>query len=185
MLDRVTSLLFVACAIACSDPKPRPSRPEPATRAVPAPIIAVQALTVRFEGTPIARVHADGRTESVGNSAPGPDATFTPGPTLHADGTIELTKGGFKVRVDTDGDVFLVSPPAAGQPDRLAWRLAGDRVVSANDPDTGVRLEGATLVMFADDKPTGRIGDVDPPSAGRTALILSAAFYLDASITAR
>ena len=35
------------------------------------PIIALGEVTVRFDGNPIAKLHADGRTESVGDNKPG------------------------------------------------------------------------------------------------------------------
>lgn len=138
-----------------------------------------------FEGMPIARLHADGRTESVGASKPGRDATFSTGPTLHADGTIELTKGRFEVRVEADGDIFVVPPPQARQLEQLYGRISGDQLVTAGAPDGGFRLEGSTLVTFHASRPTYVIGVVDPPSMGRTALLMAAAFSIDLAITSR
>ena len=146
-------------------------------------IIEIQELTIRFEGFPIARLHADGRTESVGNEKPGKDAKFSPGPTLRADGTIELTKGGMKARVEADGDIFVISPPAAGQPEQLYGRVTGDRLETKRGADTGVRLEGSKLVAFYEGKPTSELGVIEPPTMGRTALILTAAFFMDLAIT--
>src|SRR5262245_42537597 len=93
------------------------------------PTIALGEMTVRFDGNPIARLHADGRTESVGNSKPGKGATFSPGPTLHANGTIELTKGGYKARVDADGKIFVVGP---NSPEQLFGRIVGDQMLTAS-----------------------------------------------------
>jgi len=147
--------------------------------------LELKELTVRFDGAPIARLHADGRTESVGASKPGKDATFSAGPTLHADGTIELTKAGFTARLDPDGDIYVVSPPDAHQPDVRYGHLAGDRIALAGDGDRSIRLEGAELVTYADTRRTNVLGVIDPPSMGRTALIMTAAFFIDLAITTR
>src|SRR5215831_15869057 len=90
MLRTAGLVLILGLSSACSQASPPTSKPT----------IALGEMTVRFDGNPIAKLHADGRTESVGNSKPGKDATFSPGPTLHADGTIDLTKGGYRARVD-------------------------------------------------------------------------------------
>ncbi|MCX5746192.1 MAG: hypothetical protein NT062_27255 [Proteobacteria bacterium] len=50
---------------------------------------------------------------------------------------------------------------------------------------SGVRLDGATLVMFQAARSTSVLGVVDPPRLGRTALIMTAAFFIDLAITAR
>ena len=175
---RAASLYWLLLVAACSS-----SSPPGAT--APKAIIEVKELTVRFDGNPIARLHADGRTESVGDSKPGSDATFSPGPTFHADGTIELTKAGFKARVAPDGDIFVVSPPEARQPDQLYGHIAGDQILTAGGHHTGVRLEGSKLVMFHENKPTNVIGVIDPPDMGRTALLMTAAFFIDMAIAAR
>ncbi len=173
--------LVVACSSANPTQPPRPQE-DRAGAPVPSAIIEVKELTVRFEDMPIARLHADGKTESVGDSKPGKDAVFSPGPTLHADGTIELTKGRFKARVERNGDIFVVSPPEAQQPDQLYGRISGDQILNAGTHDSGVRLEGSKLVMFYESKPTNVIGVVDPPSMGRTALLMTAAFFIDLAI---
>jgi hypothetical protein len=173
---RVVSGLCVAL-VACSSSKSTP----PALR----PAIEVKELTVRFEGSPIARLHADGRTESVGNSKPGKDATFSPGPTLHGDGTIDLTKPGFTARIEADGDIVVVSPSEAKQPDQPFGRVVGDQILLAGSRDSGVRLEGTKLVMFHESKVTNEIGVVDPPALGRTALVMTAAFIIDMAIASR
>lgn len=187
---RVAGGLWISLVLACSSSAP--TQPKPTAQpeqqvAAPAPsaIIDVKELTVRFEDMPIARLHADGRTESVGDNKPGKDAKFSPGPTLHADGTIELTKPGFKARVESDGDIFVLGPPGAGQPEQLYGRIAGDQLLTAGSRDSGVRLEGSKLVMFYDSKPTNVIGVIDPPSMGRTALLMTAAFFIDLAITSR
>ena len=148
-------------------------------------MIIVQPLTVRFEGHPIARLHQDGRTESVGNGNPGPDAIFSPGPTLHADGSIALTKPGFTARIEADGTLFVVPPPGNGQVEQRFGRIIEDRLVTGDAPPSGVRLEGDKLVMHHDGKVTNVLGVIDPPTMGRTALIMTAAFFMDLGIAAR
>lgn len=179
------ALLMAACS--SSKPAPSPSAPQPPPAPNPgekAAIIELKELTVLFDDMPIARLHADGRTESVGDSKPGKDAVFSPGPRLRPDGTIELTKGGLKARVEEDGDIFVVNPQA-GQPDQLYGRLTGNELLTAGARDTGVRLEGDRLVMFYASKQTNVIGVVQPSSMGRTALLMTAAFFIDMAIASR
>lgn len=176
-------LLVAACSSSSPTQPPRPQ--QEATATAPKAVIEVKELTVRFQGMPIARLRADGRTESVGDSMPGKDAIFTPGPTLHADGTIELTKRGYRARVEADGDIVVVPPPDAGQVEQLYGRIAGDQILTEGSRDTGVRLEGSELVMFHESRPTNVIGVVDPPSMGRTALLMTAAFFIDLAINSR
>lgn len=185
MLGRKACLYWLPLVAACSSASPTQSPSSQQEQAPPSAIIDVKELTVRFENIPIARLHADGRTESVGDNKPGKDAKFSPGPTLHADGTIELTQGRFKARVESDGDIFVVSPPETGQPEQLYGRISGEMLLTAGAHDSGVRLEGSELVMFYDSKPTNVIGVVDPPSMGRTALLMTAAFFIDMAITSR
>lgn len=182
---RVTTLanrrpsVVVAAAIAVLGWSPARSQASPQAGK---PIIALGELTVRLnDGNPIAKLHADGRTESLGDSKPGKNATFTPGPTLHADGTIDLTKGGIKARVDADGKVFVLAPDAPAQ---LTARIVGDQLLSASG-QTGIRVDGKKLVEFADGKDTAVIGLIDPtlpPRLKRTALIMTEAFFIDMSI---
>ena len=145
------------------------------------PIIALGEVTVRFDGNPIAKLHADGRTESVGDSKPGKDAKFAPGPTLHADGTIDLTKGGYKARVDGGGKIIVVAPDKSEQP---FGRIAGDQLLMATER-TGVRVDGKKLIEFADGKDTATIGVIDPPRMKRSALVMTAAFFIDMAIVTR
>ena len=147
----------------------------------PKPIIALGEVTVRFDGNPIAKLHADGRTESVGDNKPGKDAKFSPGPTLHADGTIDLTKGGYKARIDGDGKVIVVAPDKSEQP---FGRIAGDQLLMASGR-SGVRVDGKKLIEFADGKDTAMIGVIDPPRMKRTALVMTAAFFIDMAIVSR
>ncbi len=184
-IGRVAGLLWVPCVLACSTAAPTQSQPTQPPTATQSAVIELEELTVRFEGMPIARLHADGRTESVGNSKPGKDATFSPGPTLRADGTIELTKTGFTARVEADGDIVVVAPPGTTPPEQRFGRIAGNQILTEGSPDSGIRLEGSELVTFYKSKPTNVIGVIDPPSMGRTALIMTAAFFMDMAITSR
>jgi hypothetical protein len=169
-------LQSIVFAAACSSAKPAPP--------APSAIIDLKELTVRFDDMPIARLHADGRTESVGNTKPGKDAKFSPGPTLHADGTIDL-KSGFKARVESNGDIFVVSPPEAHEPEHLYGRISGDHISNAEAHDSGVRVDGSRLVTFDGSGPTNVLGVIDPPSMGRTALLMTAAFFIDMAIATR
>lgn len=170
---RPAALVLVVACIGCSADKP------PTT---PAPIIELGELTIRFDDNPIARLHADGTSESVGDGAPGPNAVLRPGPTLHADGTITFTKPGITARVASDGDIFIVTP---GRPDQLYGHLLAGQLVHAGAHDSGVRLDGAQLIQFYDAKPTATLGVIAPLSMGRTALILTAAFLIETSTPPR
>ncbi len=197
---RLTTWLFAGLLVACSSEKSATSETSGSASGQPpgtgsearqpvgppmGSVIEIKELVIRFDGFPIARLRADGRTESVGNEKPGKDAKLSPGPTLHADGTIELTKGKMKARVEADGDIFVISPPAAGQPEQLYGRITGDRLETKRGPDTGVRLEGAKLVAYYEGKPTSELGVIEPPTMGRTALIMTAAFFIDNAITSQ
>ncbi len=140
--------------------------------------IALGELTVRWNGDPIARLHANGHTESVADAKPGKDAPFTAGPVLHADGTIDLTKGGFKARIDADGALYVIDPQGTKTP---FGRITGDKLFTASGK-AGVRVDGAKLVEFADGKDTSVIGVIDPTSLKRSALVMTAAFFMDMSL---
>ena len=182
MVVRTAGRVVVAVGIAVLGWSPARSQASPRTGK---PLIALGELTVRLnDGNPIAKLHADGRTESLGDSMPGKKATFTPGPTLHADGTIDLTKAGFKARLDADGKLFVLAPNAPAQ---LAGRIVGDQLLSAGG-QTGLRVDGKKLVEFADGKDTAVIGVIDPPpppSMKRTALVMTEAFLIDMAIIDR
>lgn len=169
---------WLPLVVACSSSSPTQPAPSPPA---PSAIIELGELTVRFDGNPIARLHADGRSESVGDGVPGPDAKLLPGPTFHADGTIELTRAGFTARVAPDGEIVVVSPPADHQPDHRFGRISGDQLSMA-DLGASVRVEGARLVTYTDSKPTNVLGVIDPPRLGRTALVMTAAFYIELAI---
>ncbi len=179
---RVAGLLSCAFVLACSSSSPTTQALSQSSTAA-TPVITLGVLTVRFQDMPIARMYADGRTESVGANAPGKDAIFTPGPVFHADGTIDLTKGGFKARVEADGDIFAVPPPGSGHTEQRFGRIAGDQILVGDSGSSGIRLEADSLIMFSGSTTTNVIGVVDPRRLGRTALLMAAAFTLDAAIT--
>ena len=100
----------MTCVIAGCAKAPEPAASQSvATTSASAPAAAVidlRPLTISFRGSPIARLFADGRTESAGPNAPG--TILVPGPTLHADGTITMTKRGVTARIDGNGDIYVV-----------------------------------------------------------------------------
>ena len=50
---------------------------------------------------------------------------------------------------------------------------------------SGVRVDGKKLIEFADGKDTAMIGVIDPPRMKRTALVMTAAFFIDMAIVSR
>ena len=170
---------------ACSNSPPTHPHPEPIGAAIvpPAPIIDLRPLTISFRGQPIARLFADGRTESAGPNAPGKDVPLVPGPTLHADGTIVMTKGGITARMDNRGDFYVVGPPGANPREQLFGRIAGDQLTFAGSGKPwDVRVQG-NLIEFGEQNSSQIDGDVTP-SMRHTALVMAAAFYVDGAITA-
>ena len=91
--------------------------------------VDLQPLTVSFRGQPIARLFADGRTESAGPNAPG--SALVPGPTLHADGTMVMTRGGVTARLDDQGDIHVAGPSGAAPGEQLFGRISGDQLSMA------------------------------------------------------
>jgi hypothetical protein len=146
-------------------------------------IIALRAFTISQQGRPIARLHADGRSEGTEPDASGRPARFVPGPTFHADGTIILTKGGFTARVEAGGDIYVVSPPSQGSREHLFGRIAGDELrLATSDLPWAVRIEGNTIRFHGPGFPNQIDGAVDD-SLRRTALVMTAAFFIDMSIS--
>lgn len=150
-----------------------------------ASIIGLMNLTISQEGRPIARLRADGRTEGTEPDRTGKPARFVPGPTLHADGTITLTKAGFGARVQRDGNIYVVSAPSRGSREHLFGRISGNVLKLANsDNSWAVRVEGDTIRFNGPGFPNkieGTVGDRER----HTALVMTAAFLIDMSITRR
>jgi hypothetical protein len=171
MLRILGLLLILGLSSATSHASPPKSKPT----------LILGEMTIRFQRNPIAKLHADGRTESVGDHKPGKDAIFSPGPRLHADGSIDLTKGVYKARVDASGRIFVVGPKASQQ---LFGRIAGDELLTASG-EISVHIFGNKLVQFTDGKPTTVLGVIDPLSMKRTALVMTAAFFIDIAIVVK
>jgi hypothetical protein len=169
-------LMFVMAA--CSRSPPPPTATEAAR--VPAPfVVDVRPITISFRGEPIARLFADGRTESAGPNAPG--TALLPGPTIHADGTIALTKGGITARIDDKGDIYVGSPSGAKPREQLFGRISGDQFTFAGSARPwDVRVRG-NLIEFGENNSSRIDGDVTP-SIQHTALVMAAAFYIEGAL---
>lgn len=188
LLVAALAMIATACASAPPPPAPTsrlvppPSAP-PSARAAPRPIIELTPLTISFQGLPIARLLPDGRTESVGPNPPGADAKFVPGPTLRGDGTIVLTKGGFTARVERNGDIHVVSPPGRSPREQLFGRISGDQLTLAGSANPWtVRIEDATIVFHSGIPPNQIEGAIGAGSR-HTALVMTAAFFIDLALT--
>ena len=143
-----------------------------------AALIDLRPLTVSFGGQPIARLFADGRTESAGPNAPG--STLVPGPTLHGDGTMVMTRGGVTARLDDKGDIYVVWSNGAT---RLFGRITGDQLSMAGSKQPwSVRVRG-NLIEFGPENTSQLDGEVTP-GMRHTALVMAAAFYIDGAIPA-
>ncbi|MEM9491812.1 MAG: hypothetical protein AAGC55_21890, partial [Myxococcota bacterium] len=150
-----------------------------------APIIALMSMTIVQEDRPIARLHADGRAEGTEPDSTGKPARFVRGPTLHSDGTITLTKGGFTARVERDGKIYVVSPPRQGSREFLFGRISGHQLQLANSQESWyVRIED-DIIRFNRPGLPNRIEDVVDDQMRHTALVMVAAFFIDMSITSR
>lgn len=174
----VVAVVTVACA---KSSPPIPSQATSSSTVAAAPLIDLQPLAFSFRGQPIARLFTDGRTESAGPNAPG--TVLVPGPTLHADGTMVMTKGGVTARLDDKGDIYVVGPAGANPQKQLFGRIAGDQLTMAgSDQPWSVRVRG-NMIEFGKDNSSQIDGDVTP-SMRHTALVMAAAFYIDGAITA-
>jgi hypothetical protein len=180
-MGRFATLVVTALAIACGKSS-TPTASQLAASAPPvaaAPLVELRPLTISFRGQPIARLFADGRTESAGQNAPG--TTLDPGPTLHADGTIAMAKGGVTARLDTNGDIYVVNP---GATPRLFGHIAGDELAFAgSERPWSVRVRG-NMIEFGENNSSQIDGDVTP-GVRHTALVMAAAFYIDGAIAAQ
>ena len=106
-----------------------------------------------------------------------------PGPSLHADGTIALTKGGVTARLERNGDIYIVLPAGKSPREQLAGRIWGNQLTFANsEMPWAVHVDGNTITFNGPGAPNKIEGKVDA-AARRTALVMTAAFFLDMSIT--
>ena len=173
----LSGVLLAACtggSSAPSTPAPAPA-PAPAPSAVP--LIDVRPITITFGGRPIARLLADGRTESVGENPPG--AAMSPGPTLHPDGRIQLTKGGLTARISRGGEIYVSN---RGPTEELFARIAGDHL-AIGDEKNGVHVDGDMMVFDNGRDDVGKIEGTVDAGMRRTALVMLAAFFIEKSIT--
>ncbi len=179
---------LASVAIGCGDSHPSVPAAAAASSAAPssaasstvaAPLIDILPLTISFQGKLIARLFADGRTESSGQNAPG--TVLAPGPTLRSDGTMVMTKGGVRARLDAQGNIYVIQPPGVTPPEPLFGRITGDELkLAKSDQPWSVRVRG-NMIEFGKDDSSQIDGDVTP-SMRHTALVMAAAFYIDGAI---
>ena len=151
-------------------------------KAPPTTVIDLRPFTISFRGQTIARLFADGRSESAGPNRPGTD--LLPGPTFHVDGTIAMTKGGVTARIDDKGDIYVVNPPDTNPREQLFGHISGDQLVFAKSTRAwDMRVQG-NMIEFGEDNSAQIDGDVTP-NMRHTALVMAAAFDIDSAITAR
>lgn len=181
-------LLAAGVLVAGCSEASRPARqPEPVStpRRAPVPVIDMRPITILFEGRPIAKLLADGRLESVAEGGPGD--SLKPGPTLRSDGTIIFNKGGFTARVEPSGAIYVVSPAGAVPRERLFGQITGNYLsIGTSEGNKGIRVDGAALAF--DEPPHGLIGTIEgavDDGLRRTALVMTAAYFIDMSIIAR
>ncbi len=175
----VPSAAVTSASAVASPPASSAASSSAAPSRVATPLIDIQPLTISFQGKPIARLFADGRTESSGQNAPG--TTLAPGPTLRADGTIVMTKGGVRARLDDQGNIYVIQPPGVSPPEPLFGRITGDELkLAKSDQPWSVRVRG-NMIEFGKDNSSQIDGDVTP-SMRHTALVMAAAFYIDGAI---
>ena len=179
-MGRFECSLVAVLAIACGKSS-TPAASQPAPTSAPSvtatPLVDLRPIAISFRGQPIARLFADGRTESAGPNAPG--SALAPGPTLHADGTMAMTRGGVTARLDDKGDIYVVNP---GTNQRLFGHIAGDQLAfTGSDRPWSVRVRG-NIIEFGEDNSSQIDGDVTP-SMRHTALVMAAAFTIDGAIS--
>jgi len=103
---------------------------------------------------------------------------MSPGPTLHADGTIQLTKGGLTARVSRGGEIYVVNP---GPKEELFGRIAGEHL-AIGDAKNGVHVAGDMMVFDNGRDDVGKIEGVVDAGTRHTALVMLAAFFIEKSI---
>ncbi|MBK9033341.1 MAG: hypothetical protein IPL61_19055 [Myxococcales bacterium] len=180
---RSLGVVVMTLAVACSTPPPSPAKDLATAAASPSPaaLIDVRPLTISFRGQVIARLFADGRTESAGPNAPG--TALVPGPTLHADGTIVLTRPGVTARLDATGDLYVTDTTGARPREARFGRVADDRFTFAgSDRPWDVRVEGALPWFSPED--SSQLDGVVTSSVRHTARVMAAAFYVEGALGA-
>ncbi|HEY4055793.1 MAG TPA: hypothetical protein VGM39_04265 [Kofleriaceae bacterium] len=175
MRSSLIAVVLAASSLSIAHADPKPKAP---AKTAPKSLVDIKELSVNFDGNPIARMKADGTTESVGDNKPGKDAKFTPGPTFHANGTIDL-KGGYKLRLDADGEIYLISPPSAQKLNQRFARIDGNKI--RFELDGGLELDGTTIKVISGDH-WQALGDVSPKEMGRTAMLMATALYVEMAV---
>jgi hypothetical protein len=170
------SVEVVASASGASSDGAPPRSDQPA-----APIIFLADLTLSQEGRPIARLHADGRSEGTEPDSSGKPAKFVPGPTFRLDGTATLTKGGFTARVERDGDVYIVAPPGTEPSEQLFGQIVGNEFRGAKSKAWTVRVEDDSIHFNGPGLPNKIEGTVDD-ARRHTALVMAAVFFIDMAL---
>ena len=178
----VVAMFVTACS--SSAPPPASERAPTGSGSVAnAQLIDVRPLTITFRGQPIARLFADGRTESAGPNAPGKDIPLLPGPTLRADGTIVMTKGGITARLDDKGNIYVLGAPGQNPREQLFGHIEGDQFTfDGSARPWNVRARG-NIIEFGEDNSSQIEGEVTP-GMRHTAVVMAAAFYIDGAISA-
>jgi hypothetical protein len=158
----VRHLLILVLLVGCSRSKPA--------------LVDLRPMTITWEGHTIAKLFADGRTESAGPNAPG--TTLVAGPTLHGDGTIQL-RGGVTARLAPDGEIFAKNP---GMPEQHFARIENNRLVIGGE--MVILADGATVrYERAPGTVIGTIDGIVDDRRRRTALLMTATFFIDMAIT--
>lgn len=174
-------LLAAAFLVGCSGaPESAPiahGAPPKAAAAPPAPRLALGELTVTFDGTPIARLHADGTSESVDKRPPG--SPMTPGPTLHADGTVTFTGSDVTLHLEADGTLRLHSRES----DEVLATITATALVFTTTPDQPIRFDG-DILWLPGGADRNRVAGAATAALRVTALVLTAAFYVAPSLAA-
>ncbi len=172
------ALVLLVAGCASAPPPPAPSAPvgngaeaAPRAAALPAPRLALAAITVTFDGQPIARLRPDGRSESVGTNPPG--SPMQPGPTLRADGTITFAAPGVTAHLGANGDLRLRSNDS----DELFAHVTGDTLTFASTPRDSIRLDG-DILRLPGGADRNRVIGATTPALRRTTLVLTAVFFL-------
>jgi hypothetical protein len=106
---------------------------------------------------------------------------MVPGPTIHADGTIAMTKHGVTARIDDKGDIYVAGVPSAAAHEQLFGHIEGDHFTfDGSTRPWNVRIQG-NLIEFGE-RDTAQIdGDVTP-GMRHAALVMTAASYIEGAL---
>jgi hypothetical protein len=169
----LSGVLLAACTGGSSGSSATAPPPAPASAPIAAPLIDIRPITITFKGLPIAKLHPDGSTESVGDNPPG--GAMSPGPTLHADGTIQLAKG-LTARIASGGEIYVVSPDSK---EELFGRIDGDHLALGAENKGIVHFDGNMMTFDNGRDDVGKIEGVVDAGIRRTALVMFATFLVE------